>query len=81
VVPGDLIEVARADGSTAVFEVTEVGTYPKDAFPTEAVYGPVAFAGLRVITCGGAIDPSTGHYEDNLVAFAVLVSSSPGAAP
>lgn len=79
VLPGDLIEVARADGSTAVFEVTEVGRYPKDAFPTAAVYGPVTFAALRVITCGGDFNKSTGHYEDNFVAFAALVSSLPAA--
>lgn len=80
VLPGDVVEVARADGSTAVFEVTEVSSYPKDEFPTDAVYGPLSFAGLRLITCGGALNASTGHYEDNVVAFAALVSSSPAAA-
>lgn len=25
---------------------------------------------LRLVTCGGPFDPSTGHYRDNLVAFA-----------
>jgi hypothetical protein len=29
---------------------------------------------LRVITCGGEYDPATGHYVDNLVVFATLVS-------
>jgi len=75
--PGDLIDVERADGSTAVFAVTEVGQYPKNEFPTEAVYGPVSFAGLRLITCGGVFDPATGHYDDNIVVFAKLVSSTP----
>jgi len=77
VVPGELIDVARADGSTAVFSVTEVGVYPKDAFPTEAVYGAVSFAGLRLITCDGVFDKATGHYKDNFVVFAELVSSTP----
>ncbi len=77
VVPGDLIDVARADGSTAVFSVMEVGEYPKDAFPTEAVYGAVSFAGLRLITCDGIFDKATGHYKDNFVVFAELVSSTP----
>ncbi len=76
VVPGDLIDVARTDGSTAVFAVTEVGQYPKDEFPTEAVYGAVSFAGLRVITCGGVFNKATGHYDDNIVVFAELVSST-----
>ncbi len=76
VVQGDLIEVERADGSTAVFSVTEAGQYPKNEFPTQAVYGPVDFAGLRLITCGGVFDPATGHYDDNIVVFAELVSST-----
>ena len=80
VVPGDLIDVARADGSTAVFAVTEVGQYPKDEFPTEAVYGAVSFAGLRVITCGGVFNKATGHYDDNFVVFAELESSTPATA-
>lgn len=75
--PGDLIEVERADGSTAVFSVTKVGQYPKNEFPTDAVYGAVDFAGLRLITCGGVFDPATGHYDDNIVVFAELVSSTP----
>jgi|GEM_PF-5234489 len=29
-------------------------------------------AELRLITCGGAFDPKTGHYLDNIVAFAHL---------
>ena len=74
---GDLIEVERADGSTAVFSVTKVGQYPKNEFPTEAVYGSVNFAGLRLITCGGVFNDATGHYDDNVVVFAELVSSTP----
>ncbi|MEU4624710.1 class F sortase [Actinoplanes sp. NPDC023801] len=68
--PGDQIRVARRDGSTAVFGVTEVGRYPKNRFPAEKVYGPIDHAGLRLITCGGDFDPRSGHYEDNVVVFA-----------
>jgi len=76
-VTGDLINVERADGSTAVFAVSNVGQYPKNQFPTDAVYGPVSFAGLRLITCGGVFNDAIGHYEDNVVVFAELVSSTP----
>jgi hypothetical protein len=68
--PGDEIRVARRDGTTAVFAVTEVGRYPKNRFPTDAVYGPIDHAGLRLITCGGGFDRRSGHYEDNVVVFA-----------
>lgn len=73
---GDLIEVTRADASVAVFAVTEVGTFSKQDFPTEDVYGALNFAGLRLITCGGIFDTSVGHYDDNVVVFATLVPST-----
>ncbi|MCZ2819559.1 class F sortase [Modestobacter sp. VKM Ac-2977] len=73
VVPGDEITVSRADGSTAVFAVREVGQYDKDDFPTAAVYGDLDHAGLRVITCGGTFDELADSYRDNTVVFADLV--------
>ena len=77
VVVGDEIDVTREDGSIAVFGVTEVGEYPKDAFPTALVYGDLDYAGLRLITCGGTFDKASGHYEVNVVVFATLVRSTP----
>ena len=71
--PGDRVDVSRADGTMAVFSVTKVQTYPKDAFPTSAVYGPTPDAELRLITCGGAFDSTSGHYLNNVVAYATLV--------
>jgi len=70
---GAEVDVAREDGSTARFEVTRVQQVAKDAFPTDEVYGPVAGPELRLITCGGAFDPSTRHYVDNVVVYARLV--------
>lgn len=71
---GDEVAVTRADGSTAVFRVTSVRRYAKDAFPTAEVYGNTPHPGLRLITCGGGIDPATGHYADNVVVYASLAS-------
>lgn len=73
--PGAEISVTREDGSIARFEVTEVTTFPKDEFPTDLVYGTLDFAGLRLITCGGAFDESASSYQDNVVAFAKLVGT------
>jgi hypothetical protein len=70
--PGDRVYVKRADGTLAVFTVTSVRTYAKDQFPTAAVYGPVPDAELRLITCGGTFDWSTGHYLSNVVVSARL---------
>ncbi|WP_306821798.1 class F sortase, partial [Streptomyces sp. NP160] len=73
---GAQVDVDRADGTTAVFEVTGVQQVAKDAFPTRAVYGPVAGPELRLITCGGAFDESTGHYVDNVVVYARLAQTT-----
>jgi hypothetical protein len=71
---GDDVYVRRADGTTAEFRVTSVQSYLKDRFPTQTVYGPTPDAELRLITCGGAFDPATGHYLSNIVVYASEVS-------
>jgi Sortase domain len=72
--PGDQVTVTRADGSQPAFRVTRVAQFPKDQFPTKLVYGNIDHAGLRLITCGGSFNSQTGHYEDNIVAFADLIA-------
>ena len=71
---GNTVTVTRKDGSKPVFRVTRVAQFPKAQFPTTLVYGNIARAGLRLITCGGSFNSQTGHYEDNIVAFAELVA-------
>lgn len=78
---GDEVEVSRVDGQVAIFSVTRVEQYPKDAFPTEKVYGNTQGAALRLITCGGGFDGDTGHYRDNVVAHADLIGVRGAAAP
>ncbi|WP_231557928.1 class F sortase [Modestobacter caceresii] len=75
--PGDEVEVARADGTVAVFAVDRVERHPKDDFPTIEVYGDTADAQLRLITCGGDFDSAVRSYEDNVIAFATLVRTEP----
>ena len=75
--PGDVIDVTLADGITAVFRVTGVREYAKSRFPAKAIYGATDFAALRLITCGGAFDYTTGHYLSSTVVFASLTSSRP----
>jgi sortase (surface protein transpeptidase) len=64
------ILVERTDGTAARFLVTKLERYHKSEFPSELVYYPTVEPELRLVTCGGPFDPSTGHYRDNLVAFA-----------
>jgi hypothetical protein len=74
-VPGDRIDVTLTDGVTAVFRVTGVRMYLKSGYPASLVYSAPGYAGLRLITCGGNFDYSTGHYLSSVVVFAVLESS------
>ena len=71
--PGTVIEVTAAGGAIRRFRVTQVRQYPKVRFPTDAVYLPVLSPQLRLVTCGGSFDRSTGHYRDNIVVSADLV--------
>lgn len=75
--PGARVDVERADGSVARFAVTGREQHDKGAFPTDRVYGPTAGPALRLITCGGDFDRSSGHYEDNVVVFARLLEVTP----
>ncbi|SDT36034.1 Sortase family protein [Friedmanniella luteola] len=69
---GDAVLVTRDDGRTAEFTVTRVAQFAKSQFPTDAVYGPIDHAGLRLITCGGTYDAARHRYLDNVVVFARL---------
>lgn len=68
--PGDEVTVTRADRSAVIFVVERVESHRKNAFPTKAVYDPTPGSTLRLITCGGSFDRKTGHYRDNVIAFA-----------
>ncbi len=78
---GDAVRISRADSSVAIFTVTDVRRYHKSAFPTQLVYGNTNRAALRLITCGGPFDASTGSYLDDIVVLASLTSSLPPHGP
>jgi len=68
--PGDVVEVRLADRTEARFRGYAVREYAKTAFPSSLVYGATTDPELRLVTCGGPFDSSTGHYLDNVVVFA-----------
>lgn len=70
--PGDKIEITRSDGRAVRFVVTAVTSYPKEQFPTAAVYGPAPGPELRLVTCAGKFDRTARSYPDNLVVDATL---------
>ena len=69
---GDQVFVARQDGQTAIFTVSHIDTVPKNAFPSDQVYGDTPDSQLRLITCGGVFDPAAKSYEANVVVYANL---------
>lgn len=76
--PGDDVDIRLASGVTAIFRVTGVREYAKDQFPDRLIYGDTHYAALRLITCSGAFDGTTGHYLSSTVVFASLASSRRG---
>jgi hypothetical protein len=70
--PGDEIVVTRADRSRVRFVVQRTEQYDKLRFPTDEVYYPTLTSALRLVTCGGQFDPTTGHYRSNIIVFAGL---------
>ena len=72
---GARITVEDSVGSKYVYEVVEMEHLHKTAFPTEKVYGPTDGSTLRLVTCGGKFNRATGHYVDNTIAYAMLVSA------
>lgn len=77
-VPGDMVEIHRIDGSVARFTITATAQFSQDNFPTNEVYGNINYAGLRLITCGGTFDRQAKRYSHNTVIYASLVSSGDG---
>ncbi len=69
---GDTIEVTRQDGTVVNFEVYATSSFPKDDFPTKAVYGNTDVPELRLITCGGDYDTQARAHMSNIVVFAMI---------
>jgi sortase (surface protein transpeptidase) len=77
---GDLIRIGRTDGSVVRFRVEGTERWPKAAFPTRRVFGRTRLAALRLVTCSGNFDASTGHYVDNTIVYATRIRVTAGRA-
>jgi hypothetical protein len=71
---GAVALVGLRTGRTLTFVIDTVQVYPKNQFPSAAVYGPTALPELRLITCTGDFDWGARSYIDNLVVTAHLDS-------
>jgi sortase (surface protein transpeptidase) len=70
---GDQVRLRRGDGKVAIYRIDKVAQVSKQHFPTGAVYGPTSGPAIRLVTCGGAFDSSTGNYLDNIIAYGTLL--------
>ena len=70
---GDIIRIERADHSVVRFRVEGLERWPKAEFPTRKVFRPTRISTLRLVTCSGNFDTSTGHYVDNTIVYAARV--------
>jgi len=67
---GDVVKVTLENGWTVRYLVHSHLATPKNDFPTKLVYGQTEKPTLRLITCDGQFDTSTGHFVDNYIVFA-----------
>jgi hypothetical protein len=70
---GDLIRIVRADSSVVRFRVEGLERWPKSEFPTRKVFRRTRASTLRLVTCSGSFDATTGHYVDNTIVYAARV--------
>ncbi len=70
--PGDQVTVHRKGGS-ATFAVDSLEQADKDGLPYDRIWPDTTEPVLRLITCGGSFDRSTGNYRDNVIVYAHLV--------
>jgi len=70
---GDVINVTLANNHKLRFRVTGSKDVSKNRFPNKLVFARTTVPTLRLVTCGGAFDRSTGHYLNNYIVFARLV--------
>lgn len=72
-VPGDDVQLVRADGSVLRYRVMSSDTYPMDAAPLERIFGSATGSRLNLITCNGAWQEDLATYNRRLVVYTEYV--------
>jgi Sortase domain len=71
--PGDEILVYDKSGDVAKFVVDSSELVLKSELPTTRIWNSTNEPVIRLITCGGKFDRSTGHYLSNTIVYGHLV--------
>ena len=75
--PGQSVTVV-AGGRAYRYRVAAVRAYAKDTLSASAIFGQQVSSRLVIVSCGGPFDTATGHYLDNIVAYALPLSAGSG---
>lgn len=65
----DIVSVDHDDGTTSDWRVTARTVYDKDELPIADIFTRFGDTRMVLITCGGAFDNTSRHYEDNVVVY------------
>jgi hypothetical protein len=68
---GATVRVSGPEGAVQPYRVVARRSYPKATLPWRDLFRQDVPARLLLVTCGGEFDRRTGHYERNVVVFAV----------
>lgn len=71
--PGASVTVYGSHGTKTTWKVTQVQVVLKSALP-DSLYVNSGPARLAIVSCGGPFDAATGHYADNVIAWAAPAS-------
>lgn len=69
---GGVITIELQDGTTVRYVARSMTRVPKSRFPTQRVYARTTRPTLRLVTCAGQLNWSTGHHRDNYIVFATF---------
>lgn len=72
--PGDPVEITYEDGGGATFVAVARATYDKQELPLDVVFATNGPPVLTLVTCGGNFSAASGHYDSNIVIYAIPLS-------
>jgi LPXTG-site transpeptidase (sortase) family protein len=70
---GEVITIRLQDRSIVRYVVNSMVRVRKSRFPTNRVYAKTKRPTLRLVTCAGKLNLSTGRHPDNYIVFASIV--------
>jgi Sortase domain len=74
--PGATICLTAPTGTVSSWVATSAFAVVKAALP-QSIFSPTGPRRLVLVTCGGAFDPTTGHYADNVIVEAAPAQGTP----